>query len=414
MNLISRRRLLDRFLRYVRVGTTANPASSAYPSSTGQWDLGLILAQELMEMGADDVSQDGYGLVWGTVPSTAGPDLPTVALIAHLDTSPEAPGHGVTPQVVESYQGGVISLPNGSVIDPAKCPSLDELIGHTLVTTDGTTLLGGDDKNGVAIIMEVAEHLIERPHIPHGPVRILFTCDEEIGRGTDKIDLKRLGATVAYTLDGGGAGMIDVETFSADAIRIRFIGHSIHTSIAKGRMANSLRAAAAFVDALPKSHLTPETTCDREGFIHVHDVQGGVGQCEVEMILRSFDAAELDHFANLIAETAERAVASVPGVKMELFRRKQYRNLAEGLRHLPEATELAERAFKNLGRPYETAIVRGGTDGSQLTEKGLPTPNLSSGQHNIHSMLEFSSLDQMAAAGEHVIELLRLWGEKRS
>lgn len=412
--MILESRLLARFLRYVRVETTADPTSSAYPSSPGQWDLGRMLAQELVAMGADDVRQDRYGLVWATIPSTLGPGLPTVALIAHLDTSPEAPGRQVNPQVIEAYDGGAIVLESGAVIDPAESTSLRDLVGKTLVTTDGKTLLGGDDKAGVAIIMEVAHHLIERPFLPHGPIKLLFTCDEEIGHGTDKIDLAQLGATVAYTLDGGGAGMIDVETFSADAIRVRFIGRNIHPAIAKGRMVNSLRGAAAFVDALPKAELTPETTCGRQGFLHVHDIRGGVGQCEVDLILRSFDAAELDHFAELVTTTAEAAAAAIPGLKVEFLRRRQYRNLAEGLSRLPESYELAERAFVNLNRPYTRAIVRGGTDGSQLTEKGLPTPNLSSGQHNIHSVLEFACLDEMTQAAEHLVELLRLWSERRS
>ncbi|TVP99418.1 MAG: peptidase T [Planctomycetaceae bacterium] len=412
--MIVESRLLDRFLRYVRIGTAADPTSTAYPSSSGQWELGRLLAKELVECGAEEVHQDNHGLVWATLPSTAGPDLPTVALIAHLDTSAEAPGSHVNPQVVEAYNGGKISLENGTVIDPADSPTLAGLVGKTLITTDGTTLLGADDKAGVAIIMELAQHLIERPHLPHGPVKILFTCDEEIGRGTDKIDLDKLGATAAYTLDGGGAGMIDVETFSADAMRVRFIGHNIHPAIAKGRMVNSLRGAAAFVEALPKRDTTPETTSDRLGFIHVHDIHGGVGQCDVDLILRSFEAAELDTFADLITATAKQVVAESPGLQVEFQRRRQYRNLAEGLRKLPAVVDLAILAFERLGRPYQTAIVRGGTDGSQLTEKGLPTPNLSSGQHNIHSVQEFACLEEMTAAAEHMIELLGLWSDQRS
>ncbi len=412
--MIQSSRLLDRFLRYVRVGTAADPTASSYPSSSGQLTLGRILADELRAIGADDVDQDESGLVWATIPSTAGPGLPTVALIAHLDTSPEAPGDEVTPQVVEAYDGGVVRLPNGLELNRSNSPTLGGLIGKTLITTDGTTLLGGDDKAGVAIIMEVAHHLIERPHLMHGPVKLVFTCDEEIGHGTDKIDLARLDATVAYTVDGGGAGMIDVETFSADAMRISFIGHNIHPAIAQGQMINSLRGAAAFIESLPRDDRTPETTAGRDGFIHVHDVHGGVGRCEVDLILRSFDADQLDEFADLVRDLATAAAARSPGLKVKLERRRQYRNLAEGLRKLPESIGLAVAAFENLGRPHQQTIVRGGTDGSQLTEKGLATPNLSSGQHNIHSVLEFACLDEMVAASEHLIELLRLWGDRRS
>jgi tripeptide aminopeptidase len=412
--LIDSSRLLDRFLRYVRIETTADAAALHYPSSSGQTVLGRLLLDELLAIGAEEAHQDDHGLVWATIPSTSGPGLPTVALVAHLDTSPEAPGGGVNPQVVESFQGGELKLPSGAVLNATNSPTLGSLVGKTLVTTNGTTLLGGDDKAGVAIMMEVAHSLIESPHLAHGPVKLLFTCDEEIGRGTDKIDLEKLAATVAYTVDGGGAGMIDVETFSADAMHVSFIGRNIHPAIAKGQMINSLRSAAAFVDSLPKVDRTPETTSGRDGFLHVHNIQGGVGQCDVDLILRSFVAEQLDEFAALVTRAAEAAAAAIPGMRLEIKRRRQYRNLAEGLRRLPEAITLAGDAFKNLGRPFELAIVRGGTDGSQLTEKGLPTPNLSSGQHNIHSLLEFACLDEMVQAAEHLIELLRLWSEKRS
>lgn len=410
--MISKSRLLDRFLRYVRIGSAADPAASVYPSSHGQLELGKILFNELSAIGADDVQHDENGLVWATIPSTAGPGLPTVALIAHLDTSPEAPGNQVKPHVIEAYDGGEIRLPSGAMLNHCNSPTLPGLIGKTLVTTDGTTLLGGDDKAGVAIIMEVAHHLMERPYLAHGPIKVLFTCDEEIGRGTDKIDLAKLGASVAYTIDGGGIGMIDVETFSADAMRVTFIGHNIHPAIANGQMVNSLRGAATFVDSLPKHDRTPETTSGRDGFIHVHDIHGGVGRCEVDLILRSFVASQLDEFASVVVEAAEAAIDKTPGLRVEVHRRCQYRNLAEGLRAVPEAVSLASQAFENLGLPHQLAIVRGGTDGSQLTEKGLPTPNLSSGQHNIHSVLEFACLDEMVIATEHAIELLRLWSEK--
>ncbi len=407
-------RLLDRFLRYVRIGTTADPASKTYPSSPGQWELGKQLLGELLAMGAEDPHQDAHGLVWATIPSTHGAVSPVVALIAHMDTSPEAPGSVVNPLVWDAYQGGDILLPSGKIISDTNSPSLTSMVGKTLITSDGTSLLGGDDKAGVAIIMEVAEHLIERPHLPHGPIRILFTCDEEIGRGTDHIDLNKLAAMVGYTIDGGSAGMIDVETFSADAIRLRLVGHNIHPAIAKGQMINAVRAAADFIGSLPRDSQTPETTSGRDGFIHVHDVRGGVGSCEVNLILRSFDAAELDRFADQVTIAADAARARHAGLKVEVDRRRQYRNLAEGLKQLPDSVGLAREAFDAIGAPHQLAIVRGGTDGSQLTEKGLPTPNLSSGQHNIHSVLEFACLDEMELAARHLVELLRLWGEKRS
>ena len=411
---INHERLLQRLLRYVRVGTAADPHSNDYPSTESQRELGRMLTDELEAMSADDVHQDENALVWGTIPATNGGAGPVVALVAHLDTSPEAPADNVNPQVIQSYPGGDILLPSGETIDVASSPELESLVGKTLITTDGTTLLGGDDKAGAAIIMELAETLIENPHVTHGPVRVLFTCDEEIGRGTDKIDLQKLGATVAYTLDGGGAGALDVETFSADAATVRFLGHNIHPAIAKDRMINALRGACDFVAALPRDACTPESTSGREGFIHPHAISGGVGEATVELILRSFDSDDLQTYADTIRQTADAVANKTPGLKADVTVRRQYRNLRDGMQDLPEAVSLAEQAFANLGRKCTKTIVRGGTDGSQLTEKGVPTPNLSSGQHNIHSVKEYACLDEMVEAVEHLIEMLKLWSNMRA
>lgn len=411
---INRERLLQRFLSYVQVGTAANPASDEYPSSSGQWDLGKLLKKELQELTVEDACQDEHALVWGTVPASNGEQGPTVALVAHLDTSPEAPGDDVKPQVIRSYSGGDIRLASGSIIDVASCPALESMQEMTLVTTDGTTLLGGDDKAGVAIIMEFVATLVENPHLMHGPVKVLFTCDEEIGRGTDKIDLKKLNATVAYTLDGGGAAVIDEETFSADAAIVHFVGHNIHPSIAKDRMVNAVRAAADFVAKLPRETCSPETTDGREGFIHPYMIEGGVGEATVELILRSFESVDLKNYAEQLQAVADVVVRSQPGLKANVKIVRQYRNLRDGLGDLPEAVTLAKQAFDNLGIEYKSESIRGGTDGSQLTEKGLPTPNLSSGQHNIHAVTEFACLDEMAAAVEHLVELMSLWSQYRS
>ena len=411
---INRERLLQRFLSYVQVGTSADPASDSYPSSSGQWDLGKLLLQELRGLTIEDACQDEHALVWGTVPASNGELEPTVALVAHLDTSPEAPGENVQPQVIRSYAGGDIELPAGNMIDVASCPALDLMRGMTLVTTDGKTLLGGDDKAGVAIIMELVATLVENPHLVHGPVKVLFTCDEEIGRGTDKIDLEKLNATVAYTLDGGGAAVIDEETFSADGAIVHFEGHNIHPSIAKDRMVNAVRAAADFVAQLPRETCSPETTREREGFIHPYTIEGGVGEATVELILRSFETEDLKTYAEQLQATADAVVQAMPGLKASVEIVRQYRNLREGLSHLPEAVTLAKQAFDNLGIDYKSESIRGGTDGSQLTEKGLPTPNLSSGQHNIHAVTEFACLDEMAAAVEHLVELMSLWSQYRS
>ena len=411
---INSERLLERFMRYVRVGTAADPHSGTYPSTDSQRRLGEMIRDELAAMSIDDAHIDENALVWGTVPATVDGDCPTVALVAHLDTSPEAPGDNVEPQVIESYAGGDIVLQTGQTISLDSSPDLAGLVGKTLITTDGSTLLGGDDKAGVAIIMELAETLIENPHLQHGPVRLLFTCDEEIGHGTDKIDLGKVDATVAYTIDGGGAGMIDDETFSADAATVRFVGHNIHPAIAKDRMVNAMRAASDFVSQLPRDHHTPETTDDREGFIHPHTIRGGVGEAVVELILRSFESEDLKTYADQLRALAVSVASKTAGIEVDVEIRRQYRNMREGLSAFPEAVSLAEQAFANVGRPFTREIIRGGTDGSQLTEKGLPTPNLSSGQHNIHSVTEFACLDEMVQASEHLVELLRLWGEMRS
>lgn len=409
---VHRQRLLDRFLEYVQIETTSDPTATTYPSSPGQLELGKLLVSHLRSLGLFDAFQDSSGLVWGTIPATDGGGSATVALLAHLDTSPESPGSNVRPRVIPSYAGGDIELGNEQVIRQRDTPELEGLRGKTLITTDGTTLLGGDDKAGVAILVELAAHLMEHPYLPHGEIRLLFTCDEEIGRGTEKIDLKQVNALVAYTLDGGGAGQLDVETFSADSARVSFHGTNIHPAIAKGRMVNAVRAASDFVDRLPRATLAPESTEGREPFLHPYAIEGSVASASVQLLLRSFDTAQLVDLAEIIRQHAAATAAEFPGIATSIEIQAQYRNLRDGLRHLPEAIELAKKGFANLGRRCEETIIRGGTDGSQLTEKGLPTPNLSSGQYNIHSLKEFACLDEMVEAVEHLVELLSLWSDK--
>lgn len=410
---INAERLLGRLVRYTKVETTADPSSTAYPSSEGQRRLGSLLAAELESMGAADVRQDKHGLVYATVPASGEStrSCAAVALIAHVDTSPEAEGRNVQPVVIRNYDGLPITLEAGQILHPPSVDDRDDWRGKTLIVTDGRTLLGGDDKCGVAIMMELANTLIERTDLTHGPIKLVMTCDEEIGRGTDKIDVASLGAIAGYTIDGGSRGMIDVETFSADSLSVTFIGRNIHPAIAKGEMVNSLRLASDFVAALPRDRQTPETTDGRDGFVHPHTIKGGVGKSSVELILRSFDELQLDDLAAMVIDYAESAVADVDGASVEIVRHRQYRNLGEGLAKLPEVVEHAEAAFERLGRPCRREIVRGGTDGSQLTEKGLPTPNLSSGQYNIHSTEEFACLEDMIEATEHLVVLLDIWSQ---
>jgi len=410
---VNRERLLERFLRYVQVDTTAADSATDYPSSAGQMVLGSLLVNELSALGLADAEQSKFGIVLATLPSNADADVPTVAFNSHLDTSPETTGKDVKPQVIRAYAGGDIQLPGDAskVIRVAECPELANLIGRTLITTDGTTLLGGDDKAGIAIIMEVVEFLCEHPEVPHGPLRVLFTCDEEIGHGVDHVDLKRLDAVVGYTFDGGGAGNVDTETFSADMAVVTIGGANIHPSIAKGRMVNAIRVAGHFIDRLPRNVLAPEVSEGRDGFMHPYTIEGGVGEVTVRVLLRDFNSAALSDQADLLSKAATEVMAEFPGSQIAINIVRQYRNLGDGLKSEPRAVAYAAEAHRRLGREANFAAIRGGTDGSILTEKGLPTPNLSSGQHTPHSPLEWACLDEMVQAVEVGVELLQVWAE---
>jgi len=404
-------RLLTRFLQYVQIDTMATEASQSYPSSAGQWELGTLLVRQLRELGLTAVEQDEHGLVWATIPSTAAGEIPTIAFNAHLDTSPETSGKNIRPQVIRNYAGGDLVLPADpqQVIRVVDNPELDALHGATLITTDGTTLLGSDDKAGLAVIIEAASYLTEHPEIPHGPIRILFTCDEEIGRGVNHVDTEKLGAVVCYTLDGSGAGEIDVETFSADLATVTVRGVNIHPSIAKGRMVNAVRAAGEFLARLPRDRLAPEVTDGRLGFLHPYQLDGGVGQVVIKLILRDFETDQLPRHADLLRQLAADVERVFPGVKIDVAITRQYRNMGDGLARDPRAVEYAEEAHRRLGVAVKRTIVRGGTDGALLTEMGLPTPNLSTGQHNPHSRLEWACLDQMALAVQVIVELAQVW-----
>jgi tripeptide aminopeptidase len=347
----------------------------------------------------------------GAVPFS---EAAAIALCSHLDTSPEASGANIRPQVIEGYAGGDVVLPGDKsrVIRVADNPELDSLRGRTLITSDGTTLLGADDKAGVAIIMETAAWLIEHPEIAHGPVRICFTCDEEIGHGVDKLDLKEIGAAACYTLDGHGSGEIDVETFSADQAVVTVHGVNIHPSIAKGRMTNAVRVAAEFVARLPHATLSPETTEGRQGFLHPYEIIGGVAEVKLKILLRDFNAKELDHLADRLRQAAEATMDDFPTAKVRVAIERQYRNMADGLLREPRAVAYAEEALQRLGRTGKRTIVRGGTDGSRLTELGLPTPNLSCGGHNPHSPLEWACLDEMVESVEWLVALAEVWGKE--
>lgn len=407
---MSRERLLNRFLKYTQIDTTAGEPGEKYPSSDGQLVLGKLLAEEMREMGITDAEQDKFGLVYGTVPGKVS-SCPIVAFNSHVDTSPETTGKNVKPNVIHDYAGGDIQLSGdpSKVITVRDNPELNDLHSCTLITTDGTTLLGGDDKAGIAVILEAAQRLLENDSLKTGPLKILFTCDEEIGHGIDHVDLERLGADVCYTLDGPGANELNAETFSADLATITVKGVNIHPSIAKGRMINSIRAASSLVAKLPVDKLAPESTEEREGFIHPYIVHGGVAETIVHCILRSFETDELTKQAELLRTLAQEVKAEFPGCEISVEITPQYRNLRDGLDKEPRAVPIAERAHQELGRKVNKSVIRGGTDGSALTAQGLPTPNLSTGQHNPHSPLEWACLDEMEQAVELVLKLLELW-----
>jgi tripeptide aminopeptidase len=410
---MNEQRLLERFLRYVAIDTTAVDGADKYPSSQGQWELGAMLVEELSDMGIADARQDDHGLVWARIPANTSQPAPCILLNAHLDTSPETTGRGVRPQMVRNYSGGDLPLPNDpeKVIRVADNPELEKLHGCTLITTDGTTLLGGDDKAGVAVIMEVVNQLQENPQLPHGPVQILFTCDEEIGRGIEFVDMEQVDAVAAYTLDGPGADQIDVETFSADLATVTIRGVNIHPSIAKDRMINAVRGAADFIARLPSDTLAPETTDGRQGFLHPYQVSGGVAEVQLRILLRDFEAENLQELATRLQNAAKEVQAARPGISVGVKITPQYRNMRDGLSREPRAVGYAEKAFRRRGRAPEQTVIRGGTDGSQLTARGLPTPNLSCGQHNPHAPLEWVCLEEMIQAGDVLIELVQVWAE---
>jgi tripeptide aminopeptidase len=407
--------LLNRFLRYVQISTQAVELAGTYPSSPGQLELGRLLANELLALGLADAHQDEHGIVMATVPATVAHAAPVIAWIAHVDTSPETSGVGVKPIVHRDYDGGDIVLPGDPtrVLRPADNPDLAKLKGQTIITTDGTTLLGGDDKAGVAVIMEAAAQLVSRPEWPHGPIRLCFTCDEEIGHGVDHLDLAKLGAVVGYTLDGSGVGEIDTETFSADLAEVTVRGTNIHPAIARGRMVNAIRLAGLFVERLPRLVQAPEVTDKREGFLHPYRIEGGVAEVTLRILLRDFDTPKLAECADLLRAVARTVTPEFPTAQIDVKVTKQYRNMAEGLAKEPRAVAYAEQAMQRAGIEPRLTIVRGGTDGSRLTELGLPTPNLSTGEHNIHSPLEWTCLEEMAAAVRVLLELARVWGGGR-
>jgi tripeptide aminopeptidase len=402
--------VLERFLRYVPIDTRADDRSTSCPSTPGQLVLQRLLAGELREIGLTDVELDGNGYLMATVPPSPGVEAPTVGLVAHVDTSPEMPGVDVRPIVHERWPGTDIVLPDdpAAVLRAADHPDLGRQVGHDIVTASGTTLLGADDKAGVAVIVEAAAQLMARRDVPHGRVRICFTPDEEIGRGADRFDVTRFGALCAYTLDGGIVGELEFESFSADLMTVRFTGFNTHPGYAKGRMVNAMKAAGRFLDRLPADRLTPETTDAYEGFVHPYQMEASVDRTSVRVLLRDFVTAGLRDKQALV-ESIARTVAADTGTSVEFEVREQYRNMREVLDRHPEVVDRARTAIRRAGLAPIEKPIRGGTDGSRLSFMGLPTPNLFTGEHNFHSRLEWTSRQDLEAAVAVVIELARVW-----
>jgi tripeptide aminopeptidase len=402
---------LERFLRYTQVDTRSDPHSTTYPSTEKQLDLLRMLEGECRELGLEDVELDEHGYVMATVPATVNGNAPTIGLVAHVDTFPGVSGTGVKPQVVR-YEGGELPLPGdpAQVLTPQDMPLLEEHVGHELVTSDGTTLLGADDKAGVAEIMAAAAYLVRNPELPHARLRVGFTPDEEIGRGTDYFDISKFGADVAYTLDGARRGEVEDETFSAAKATVTFRGRSAHTGTAKGVMLNAVKAAADFVVALPRDRLSPETTEGREGFVHPDEIAGNVEEVILVVNLRDFDDDRLEEYAELVNRAAEEAAVGL-GVTVEVDIRRQYSNMKRFIDD-PRIVEAAEEAVRRAGMEPKREIIRGGTDGSRLSEKGLPCPNLSTGGHDYHSRREWICVADMGAAASTLVHLAQVWAER--
>jgi tripeptide aminopeptidase len=410
-----RRELLERFLRYVRVDTRSDENSPASPSTETQKDLSRLLAEELRALGCADARMDEWGYVFATVPGNlpAGTAVPTIGLIAHVDTYHATPGSGVKPQVIEDYRGGDITLPGdpSQVITLTDSPNLGRCVGHTIVTSDGTTLLGADDKGGIAEIVTLVAWLRRHPEFQHGPIKIAFTTDEEIGRGTEHFDVAAFGADYAYTLDGSDLGEIEDETFCADSALVTIEGHDVHPGYAKGKMVNAVRVAAALVERLPQD-LLPETTEDRQPYLHPYALTGDVSRAELKLLVRAFSVEELQEREAALRAAADEVGARFPKARIAIEVKESYRNMRYEIARDPKVLEHAIEAVRRAGIEPVRRAIRGGTDGARLSFMGLLTPNIWAGGQLFHSVREWVSLEWMSRAVEATLHLLRVWVEK--
>ncbi|HRI26549.1 MAG TPA: peptidase T [Chitinophagales bacterium] len=404
----------ERFLRYVQIDTQSDPTATRYPSTEKQKDLARLLVAELHAMGITDAEMDEWGVVYATLEATSNkPDVPVICLCSHIDTAPDSSGTGVKPLIHPNYQGQDIVLPDDTtqVIRLQDHPHLNMHLGHDIITASGTTLLGADNKAGVAAIMDAAHFLVNNPQIPHGKIRILFTPDEEIGRGADKVAMQKLGAAFGYTVDGQTPGSIEYENFNADAVDIFIQGISAHTGTAKGKMENAIKIAAAFIDRLPKNHLTPESTEMYGGFIHPKRVDAYLEHASVGFLLRDFTLDGLHRQANLLKTTLEQVLLDYPNATYTFTQSEQYRNMQSVVDQFPQVVAYAEEAIKRTGLAPVRNPIRGGTDGARLSFMGMPCPNLYVGEYASHSKQEWISRQVMEQAVQTLIHLCMVWEE---
>ncbi|GAB3884350.1 peptidase T [Spirosoma agri] len=406
---------IDRFLRYVQIDTQSDPQSSTNPSTEKQKNLSRLLVQELRAMGLADVELDEWGYVYATIPAnTDKTTVPTICFCSHVDTSPDVTGAGVKPIIHYNWNGSDIRLPDDvtQVIRVGDHPDLRQQIGNDIITGSGTTLLGADNKAGVAEIMDAANYLLTHPDVKHGRIRLLFTPDEEVGRGTEKVDIQKLGADFGYTIDGEALGTLEDETFSADSVRITIQGVSTHPGFAKGKLENALKIAAELLTALPKEHLSPETTEGKEGFVHPTHLDGNQDQAVLEFIIRDFNEVGLQEKETYLQNKLNDILAHYPGSSAQMVVKEQYRNMKEVLDQHPAVVDNALEAIRRSGLSAERRSIRGGTDGSRLSFMGLPCPNIFAGEHAFHSRLEWVSVQDMQKAVEVIVNVAQVWEER--
>lgn len=404
----------DRFLRYVKIDTQSDPESPTCPSTMKQKDLGKVLVEELLAIGLTDAHMDENGYVYATIPSNTDKKVPVICFCSHMDTSPDCSGKDVKPQLVKNYDGKDIVLPadKSQIIRVAEHPALLEQINNTIITTDGTTLLGADNKAGLAEIMDAAHYLVNHPEVKHGTIKILFTPDEEIGRGVDKADLKKLGADFGYTMDGETAGHIEDETFSADGAKLTIQGVSTHPGFAKNKMESAIKIASRIVERLPKDNYCPETTEKKESFLHPTGISGSIDTATINLIVRAFSDEGLEEMRTLLKKTADEVMKEFPRSSYNLVITEQYRNMKKILDMHPAVVDNALEAIKRAGLKPVRSSIRGGTDGSRLSYMGLPCPNIFAGEHAFHSRLEWVSVYDMERAVDTIVHLVQIWEER--